>query len=166
MSKQKYFFGTRSKRVKETLHEDLQLILDLTINRTYTDVGLHEGARSIETQRKYFKDGKSRINPDMYVSKHDLCKLAKHIVIPGDTYFGKSRAVDLHVSERHGDTKLTWDKAHLCYLAGVIQSCAQELYEKGLVSHLVRWGGDWNMNGIISLDQSLDDLVHFELYIP
>lgn len=164
--KQDYFFGSRSNQVKQTLHKDLKRILELAIKRTYVDFGLHEGARTIETQKEYFKNGKSRINPDIYVSNYDLCKLAKHIVIPGDREFNKSRAVDLHVSESYKGKKLTWDKAHLCYIAGIIQSCAQELYKTGEVSHLVRWGGDWNMNGVISLDQSLDDLVHFELYKP
>ena len=62
--------------------------------------------------------------------------------------------------------KIAYDIGSLCYIAGVIQSTAVELYGIGLVKHLVRWGGNWDKDAVILHDQSFDDLPHFELYKP
>lgn len=45
--------------------------------------------------------------------------------------------------------------AHFYYLAGVVMTKAKELGVK------LRWGGDWDMDKDF-LDQSFDDLAHFE----
>ena len=37
------------------------------------------------------------------------------------------------------------------------------LWEKGLIDHVIRWGGNWDSDGVIIRDQGFDDLVHFEL---
>lgn len=159
-------FGSRSQKVKKTLHRELQRILDIAIVRSRVDFGLHYGARTIAAQMEYYQTGKSKINPGNYKDLEELCSVAKHIVIENHPEYGKSRAVDLHVSEKHGGNRLTWDKVHLSYIAGIIQSVALELYYMGENDHVIRWGGDWDSDGIIALDQSLDDLVHFELVKP
>ncbi|WP_232367585.1 M15 family metallopeptidase domain-containing protein [Alteromonas pelagimontana] len=49
--------------------------------------------------------------------------------------------------------------------AGFVQCVARQLYAEGKITHLVRWGGDWDMDGQ-TLDQKFNDLPHFELYKP
>ena len=156
-------YGKRSIEVKEQAHIDLQKVLDLMIVRSNVDVGLHQSSRTVDEQREYFNEGKSRINPDAYSSLEELCEKAKHITIPNHPKYGKARAVDLHIAEKYKGKSLTWDMIHLSYVAGVMISCAKELYEKGEITHLVRWGGDWNSNGVLLLDQKLKDGPHFEL---
>ena len=156
-------FGSTSKKVLDTLHPDLVKILELAIKRSPVDFGLHAGARTVEKQQEYYDTGKSRVNPKAYPSEEDLAKKGKHITIPGHPVYGLSRAVDLHVSEKHNGKSLAWDDTHLAMVAGVIVSCAKELLEKSEVTHKIRWGGDWSMDGVIALDQKLKDLPHFEL---
>ena len=156
-------FGTRSTEVVNTLHPDLKKVMELAIKRTVVDFGLHEGARTVETQQKYYDDGKSRVNPSSYPNKEELAKKGKHITIPGHSVYGLSRAVDLHATEKHNGKSLAWDDVHLAMIAGVVISCAKELLEKGEITHTVRWGGDWDSDGVIALDHKLKDLPHFEL---
>lgn len=158
-----YRYGRRSLEVLETLHPDLQKILMLVIQRTPTDIGLHEGARPIDKQRQYFKDGASRINPDAYSSIDELCQVAKHITIAGHELYDKSRAVDFHISEKHVGKTLTWDDLHFGVVIGVAMSCAKELLEKGEITHKLRTGGDWDGDGVFVYDQRLKDLPHLEL---
>lgn len=159
-------YGSRSKAVLETLHPDLQKIMNLAIQRSYTDFGLHEGGRTVEKQLEYYQNGKSRIDPRKYPTIYALAEAAKHIIIPESEEYSKSRAVDIHIAERYNTKKLTWDNVHFARVAGVIESCAQELYEKGEISHLVRWGNDWDSDGVIGLDHKLKDSPHIELVKP
>ena len=53
--------------------------------------------------------------------------------------------------------KASWDKNHLILIAGVILSCADELGTP------LRWGGNWDGDGVIISDQNFIDLPHFEL---
>ena len=52
------------------------------------------------------------------------------------------------------------------FLGAYLMGVASVLYEKGLISHLLRWGGNWDNDGVILLDQNFDDLPHTELYKP
>jgi len=90
----KYEWSTRSRAVLDTLHPDLQKIMNLAIQRTTVDMVLVEGARTIASQRAYFKDGLSKINPDSYESETALCKVAKHITITEHPLYEYARAVD------------------------------------------------------------------------
>ena len=67
-------WSRRSQAVLETLHPDLQKIMNLVIKRTSVDIVLVEGARNVSTQKRYFRDGLSKINPDRYSSEEELCK--------------------------------------------------------------------------------------------
>lgn len=161
-----YKYGRRSLAVIETLHPDLQKICHLAIKRSYSDISLHEGARLVSEQQEYFDNGKSKINPKDYPSIESLAEKAKHIVIPNHPDFDKSRALDFHVAEKYKGKSLAWNDTHLAYIAGVFISCAQELYEKGEITHILRWGGDWDSDGIIGLDHTLRDFPHLELIKP
>jgi peptidoglycan L-alanyl-D-glutamate endopeptidase CwlK len=46
--------------------------------------------------------------------------------------------------------------------AGWVMCVAMRLFEKGKITHKLRWGGDWSMDWYTE-DQSFFDGVHFEL---
>lgn len=142
--------GNRSKKNINTCHIDLQKIFKLAISRTKVDFGISEGHRSLKRQKELFDEGKSKID--------GINKKGKHNYKP-------SLAVDIFTYHPHINTRrrLAYDKAHLSYLAGIIDSCANELYNKGEITHKIRWGANWDSDGIIDYDQSFDDFPHFEL---
>jgi peptidoglycan L-alanyl-D-glutamate endopeptidase CwlK len=159
-------YGKRSLECLATCHEDLIKIMMLAIRRSVVDFGIHQSDRPIVLQQEYFNKGKSKINPKSYPSPEALCEKAKHVTIEGHPKFGVSRAVDIHISEKHKNKSLTWNEEHLAYVAGIINSCARELYDKGEIKHLVRWGADWDSDGVIALDHKLRDYPHHELLRP
>ncbi len=162
----KYEWSTRSRAVLETLHPDLQKIANLAIQRTTVDMVLVEGARTIASQRAYFKDGLSKINPDAYESETALCKVAKHITITEHPLYEYSRALDFCAYAFHNGKNLSYDLTHLVYLSTVLEQAAKDLYSRGVIDHLIRTGINWDMDGILVHDQSFLDAPHVELYKP
>jgi len=148
-------FGTRSNNELSTCHRDMQLIHRTTIKTIPVDYGIIEGKRSDEKQLEYFLAGKSKIDP----RNPELKKKGKHLRNP-------SEATDIIIAESHNGKRLSWDKIHFSFVAGYLIATAQFLYEQGKIEHLLRWGGDWDGDGVICLDQSLDDMPHVELYKP
>ena len=143
-------FGSRSQSKLNTCHEDLNKIMTLAISRSDIDFGISEGHRTLERQYQLFLEGKSKID--------GLDKKGKHNLHP-------SEAVDIYVyhTNREVQRKLIYDKKHLAYIGGIIQTCAKELLAKGEVTHIIRWGANWDSDGVIDYDQSFDDFPHFEL---
>ncbi len=143
-------FGNSSTTKLLTCHEDLQKVLHLAITRSRIDFGISEGHRSLARQNQLFDEGKSQIDGIKKKGKHN---------------FDPSMAVDIYVYHPDLETrrKLVYDKASLCYIAGVIISCAEDLQEKEEITHKVRWGGNWDKDAVILQDQNFDDLPHFEL---
>lgn len=140
-----YKFGRNSVIKLSSCHEDLQKIMYVAIDRSMVDFGISEGKRSLARQHELYKKGLSRIDGVNRTGKHNL---------------NPSMAVDIYAFV---NGKGNWDDAHLGYLAGIILRVAEELLEEGEISHRVRWGGDWDMDGVIALDHNLKDLPHFEL---
>jgi len=139
-------FGDASKKRLDTCHRDLQAICNEVIR--YIDFSVLEGARSLETQQKYFRDGKTKID--------GINKISKHQHFP-------SMAVDIApypIDFRNGSKS----KARFYFLAGMMYQASEDLYRKGLISHKLRWGGDWDGDKEF-YDQSFDDLPHFELVV-
>lgn len=137
-------FSTTSKDRLSTCHDDIQKIMGIAISISNIDFGIAEGHRSIEKQKEYFDAGKSKID--------GVTRKGKHNYTP-------SMAVDIYP---YINGKAEWDNEHLSYLAGIIHAVSEMLYLDGKISHRIRWGGNFNMNGII-LEQSFDDTPHFEL---
>lgn len=140
-----YKFSKTSKARLETCHHDLQLIMNETIKITNIDFGISEGHRSIEKQQQYFLEGKSKIDGINTKGKHN---------------YSPSMAVDIYP---YFNNQARWDKEHLTYLAGLIHGVAEMLWQQNKINHTIRWGGNWDMDGVILLDQSFDDRPHFEL---
>ena len=46
-------------------------------------------------------------------------------------------------------------------LSGIVVGISYGLYKEGKITSRIRWGGDWDGDGDI-LDQTFDDLTHFE----
>ena len=159
-------WSTRSKAVLETLHPDLQKIANLAIQRTTVDIVLVEGARTIASQRAYYRDGLSKINPDAYETESALCKVAKHITITEHPLYEYSRALDFCAYAFYNGKNLSYDLTHLVYISTVLEQAAKELYSRGVIDHLIRTGINWDRDSILVVDQSFLDAPHVEIYKP
>lgn len=117
----------------------LRKVMELAIKRSSVDFGIAEGHRSIKRQKELFDEGKSKIDGVTKKGKHN---------------YNPSKAVDIFVVM---NGKASWDEKHLCYLAGVIESCGKELGVD------IRMGANWDKDGILIYDQNFIDLPHFEI---
>ena len=145
-----YTLGSNSRIKLDTCHKDLQLIIETAISRSKIDFGISEGHRTLARQKQLFDEGKSKIDGISSKGMHN---------------YKPSLAVDIFVYHPDLETrrKLAYDRVHLSYIAGVIDAVAEELYAKGDITHLIRWGANWDSDGIIDYDQPFDDFPHFEL---
>lgn len=146
----KHSFGKGSTSKLNTCHDDLVKIMKLAITESKVDFGVSEGHRSLLRQKQLFDKDKSKID--------GVSKKGKHNYIP-------SLAADIYIYHPDLATrkKLAYDKVHLAYVAGIIQASAQELESNGEITHVIRWGANWDSDGIIDFDQLFDDYPHFEL---
>lgn len=140
-----YSFSDTSIERLNTCHPDLIRIMNEAICASNIDFGIAEGYRSPERQHMLYKEGKSKID--------GVTRLGKHNQSP-------SMAVDIYAFV---NGSATWEEKYLCYLGGLIQGLANKLYSKGLISHRIRWGYNWDSDGVIGDDQKFQDLPHFEL---
>jgi peptidoglycan L-alanyl-D-glutamate endopeptidase CwlK len=146
-------FGNESRIKLSTAHPDLQKLFE-RVNE-WCQCTIFTGSRSKAEQEDFFYGtNKTGINPD----KKKLSKTldSKHL-IQSD---GFSHAIDA------GPDPVEWESANYkldcIYFAGLVMYIAQEMYNKGEIAHKIRYGGDWNKNGIIS-DESFQDIDHFEI---
>ena len=139
-----YTFGKKSKIKLETCHQDIVTICNEVIKSV--DFSVLEGTRITELQQQYFKEGKSKLD--------GVNKKSKHQSLP-------SMAIDIapYPIDFKNEDKA---KARFYLLAGYMFQASVELYNKGLITHKLRWGGDWDSDKEFK-DQSFDDLPHFEL---
>lgn len=151
MGKKPFRFGARSKKQLATCHKDLQLIAEEALEVTQVDFGITEGHRTEARQKQLFRQGLSRLNGTTQKSRHQTMP---------------SEAFDIVVSSKHPGQNLAYDWYHLSYVAGVLTAVAQRLYDEGKTEHVLRWGGNWDRDGVIKFDQTFQDGPHFELVKP
>jgi len=148
-----YTFGTRSKKQYNTLHPDLQLILDESI-KIY-DYSILQGLRTEAEQKEMFKTGRSKLDGVTRKSKHQ-----------GVEHNGKtvSMAVDLMPYKRgtNAFSGRIKDKNRFYFMMGIMRSISERLLAEGKITHRLRFGLDWDGDDIFE-DQSFDDLPHMEL---
>ena len=122
----------------DTCHEDLQLIFSEVVR--LFDCSILEGHRGHDRQQLMFQKRLSQVEwPD-----------SKHNPMP-------SMAVDV------APYPIDWeDEGRFYMFAGWVMCVAMRLFEKEEITHMLRWGGDWNRNWYTT-DQSFFDGVHFEL---
>lgn len=160
-----YTYGDKSKKVFNTLHSDLQIILDWGIKMCIVDYSLNEGHRTLEKQFEYFKKGRKLINGEwVVVSPKQKITNADGVKIKGKHNYNPSLAVDfsVYVPDK---PQLEWDAVHLTYVAASLIMIAEFLFKEGIIQHKLRWGGNWDMDGDLS-DNKLCDRPHLELYKP
>ena len=143
--KNKFRFGWSSQSKLETCHKDLQLVMAESLKVSFIDFGVSEGHRSAERQQELFKQNKTKIDGVNLFGKHNNYP---------------SKAADIYPFI---NGKADYSFNALCYLAGVIQGVAGRLLEDWTITHYIRWGGNWDNDGVILTDQRFDDLPHFEL---
>lgn len=105
-----------SKRSRDKLvgvHPSLQILMKAALETSPLDFGITEGLRTLDTQKLYFENGKSKTMN------------SKHL---------KGLAVDIVVFV---DGKVTWDLEHYKTVAAHIKKVAEELKIP------IVWGGDW-----------------------
>ena len=125
-------FSAISKERLATCDERIQTVFQQVIK--YFDCSIIEGHRGEALQRKYFNQGKSKVNwPD---SMHN---------------HKPSKAVDLAPYPIVFD-----DIKRFYYFAGWAMGIAISLNIK------LRWGGDWSRDTQVK-DNKFNDLVHYEL---
>ena len=134
----KFILSERSlERAKDVNPKLIDIIL-LAIKRTPIDFGVayQGGARTAEEQNQLFKEGYSKCDGYLILSKHQS----------GD-------AIDLNVFV---GAKVVENKEMLCVIAGIMFACANELNVQ------IRWGLDWDKDGDIR-DNTFNDMYHFEI---
>lgn len=141
-----FVFGRVSAQRLSTMDERLQKVFSLALKRSKVDFGIAEGHRPVSRQQELYALGRTK--PGSIVTRVDgVNRKSMHNYKP-------SLAGDIYAWVNN---KASWDAKHLCYLAGVITSAADEL---GIS---IRWGGNWDGDGEIISDQKFMDLPHFEL---
>lgn len=132
-------FSKASQEKLSTCDPRLQQIMNRAIEISKIDFGIAEGFRSIERQKELFSQGLTKIDGVTQLSNHN---------------YDPSKAVDIY---GYVNGKVDYSAPVMCYLAGVIESVAVHL------GYSIRWGGNWDQDGVILSDQNFDDLPHFEL---
>ena len=144
-------FSETSKKRLATCDPYLVKVMNKAIELSPIDFGIAQGARTVEQQKQYFNEGKSKINPDNYTIE-ELPLKAKHIVTND---YPLSRAVDIYAWIPGKGA--SWDSKHLLVIIGVVLA-VDKMYENRL-----RSGANWDMDGEFMTDQRFQDLPHFEL---
>lgn len=131
-------YSDTSKQRLAACHKDLQLIFGTVI--PHFDNSILCGHRNEKEQNQAFDSGRSKVRwPN-----------GKHNRVP-------SMAVDA------APYPIDWDdRERFYYFAGYVLGVADMLHGEGLISHRVRFGGDWDRDTQVK-DNGWDDLVHYEL---
>jgi peptidoglycan L-alanyl-D-glutamate endopeptidase CwlK len=120
-------------------HPDLITLFNHVIK--YYDCTIADSYRTKALQEQYFNEGKSKIH---YPTVHNT---------------KPSNAVDVYPYETTG---VDFGKLQSAYFAGWVMGIARMLFERGLMTHQIRCGADWNKNNDVD-DNSFWDAGHFEI---
>lgn len=137
-------WSKQSKENYRTLHPDLKILADEVLK--LHDCTIRQGYRDKDTQNKYFRNGTSKVEwPN---SKHNLMP---------------SEAIDL---SPYIPGLNPWDMEHVLHFSGVVQAIAARLYDDGLMSKRLIWGGSWStdLDAALAFDEHrFFDGIHFNL---
>jgi len=141
------FSSKRSQIALHTVHYDLVKICNIVIE--YMDFSALEGARTLDMQKHYFAQGRSKLDGVTKRSKHQVSEDSP-----------LSFAIDIapYPIDFKDEHKA---KARFYMLAGRMKMASEFLIEAGEISHKLVWGGDWNSDNIFT--GNWDDLPHFQL---
>lgn len=159
--------GTKSKIQYDTLHTDLQMIVDWVLKYCVVDMTLVEGHRPVEKQFEYFKKGRQQDRGGKYTiiaNRRDVITNIDGYDKKGKHNYTPSLAVDFRAYVPN-KSQLSWDAIHLTYIGASMLLAAEFLFLQGVITHKLRWGGNWDKDGDLS-DNTLYDRPHVELYKP
>lgn len=153
-----YHLGKQSRSEYNTLHGDLQRIVDRTI--LFVDFTITRGFRSESLQNKAFNNGASQVV--WPYSKHNSTPSLALDYVPFIPNYGPIQGNKIQIALLAKAQGITVDEAYnkicnqFCYIAGHMKQVANELKLQ------VVWGGDWagENNQLIN---RFDDLGHIEL---
>lgn len=92
-------------------------------------------------------------------AEDDFNKGLSHIHYPTKHNTKPSIAVDVYP---YINGTVSFDLKQGLNFGGYVMAVANRMHEDGLITHVVRWGGDWNGNHDVN-DNSFEDTGHFEL---
>lgn len=145
-----YDFARSSKKMLLDADKDLHMVCYEVKKISKIDFDISCIYRSPSKQNEKFKQGKSKIDGIKNIGKHNK---------------KPAEAADIYCYKDH-QSRASYSVHQMAYIAGLFDAVAHYLYHSGKISHLIRWGGNWDHDGIIITDQDFDDLPHFELYKP
>ncbi len=157
--------GKKSKVQYDTLHADLQVIVDWTLKYCVVDFSINEGHRPVKKQFEYFKKGRELIDGEWKLTRpKNKITNVDGFKIKGKHNYNPSLALDFkaYVPDK---PELTWDSVHLTYIGASMVLSADFLFLQGAITHKLRWGGNWDKDGDLA-DNTLYDRPHVELYVP
>ena len=154
--------STNSKAKYETLHEDLRLLISEALKYSTIDFGISEGARSVETQQEYFKRGREEIDGQWVITdKSKVITYVDGVVKKGKHNYTPSMAFDFYVYIP--GKSMSYDPTHLTALGYMFVVLGNKLFDEGIITHKIRWGGNFDMDGEILEVGSFRDSPHVEL---
>ena len=131
-------YSVKSRERLNSCHKDLRMIFNAVI--AHFDNSILCGHRGEAAQMAAYNSGRSKVKwPN-----------GKHNKTP-------SMAIDA------APYPIDWqDRERFHYFAGYVMGVAEMLHAQGMITHRLRYGGDWDMDTEVA-DNGFDDLVHFEL---
>lgn len=162
-----YYYGDASKAVLATCHPDIRVLMDEAIK--HMDLKPYEGIRTKEKQWEYFtaEPPKSKLDGVTKKSKHQGREVPPEVyhddLEEGDYTYNEAGEPIISYALDVAPYPIDWnDKARFYYMGGLLVGLSRQLYAEGKISHVVRWGGDWDSDGKFT-DQTFHDLPHIEL---
>ena len=137
-----FSFGARSREALDTCRDELVVLAEEALDASPVDFSILEGLRPIERQQLLFRQGFSKLDGVNKLSKHNPT-VAQPL----------SRAFDF------APYPLDWnDTWAFSLVAGVLLTTAKRL------DISVRWGADWDRDGIVR-EHRFRDFGHLELLL-
>jgi peptidoglycan L-alanyl-D-glutamate endopeptidase CwlK len=133
-------FGTRSKENLNEAHIDLQKVFNEVIK--YFDCSVLCGHRTKAEQDKAYPKYTKVKYPD---SKHNKQPSMAVDVVP---------------------YPIEWDNTkRMIHFAGMVKGIAFQMHKRNEITHLIRWGGDWDSDTKLK-DNKFQDYPHYEIIKP
>lgn len=154
-------FGRSSLAKLSTCHTDIQKVFLELIKVTKVDISVVYGLRTVKEQQALYAKGRTT-QGNKVTNCDGVDKKSKH----QEQKKGEgASAIDIciYTAEPKYRSKVRYDQAHLAYIAGLVDVIVDNLLAKGEITHRLRWGGNWDGDGVIMFDQKLQDLCHWEL---
>ncbi len=153
-------FSDKSAAVLSTCKKDIQTVFNEVIRISKVDFSNIYGVRADELQIALYAKG--RTAPGSIVTNCDgiIKKSAHQEKVPGEG--GGALDIAIYTADPKYKKEARYDEVHLAYIAGIVDAVVDKLLAEGKITHRMRWGGNWDGDGIIMLDQNLQDLCHWE----